>query len=168
MRVFNAVDPVKHSWLCTLKSRQVGLSEVVLRTLAYHAFGKYRGKKIAIVLGTRIESTVEMFDRLKEIFRSIPDTVQLVGADVLKLKNGTTFQIFPASRNSINSFSKIGAMMIDEAAFFNYEEDRVILDAYLPIARTNRSDVFLISTANGPRVCFTTRLRPRSRQAGQS
>ena len=37
---------------------------------------------------------------------------------------------------------------------WDLSEDQVILDSFLPIARTNSSDVFMISNPNGPRGFF--------------
>lgn len=154
MQVFDAVDPVKRSWIHLNKSRQCGFTELVLRALAYYAFSKYQGKKIAIVAGTRVETTQEIFERLKAMFSTIADTVQLSAADTLKLKNGTSFHVVPASKHAINGWSKFGAFLLDESAFWNLEDDRVILNSFLPIARTNSSDVYAISNPNGPRGYF--------------
>ena len=126
----------------------------MLRILAYFAYSKYKGKKIAIVAGTRVETTQEIFDRLKALFRNISDTVAVTAADEIRLKNGTSFHVVPASKHAINGWSGFGAFLLDESAFWNLEEDSVILNSFLPIARTNSSDVFMISNPNGPRGFF--------------
>jgi len=152
--VFEAVDPQRRSWLIVNKSRQIGITEIVLRILVYLSFSKYRGKKIAIVAGTRVETAMEIFERLKALFRNIPEAVQLAAADHLILKNGTSYHVVPASKNAINGWTGFAAFLLDESAFWNLEEDTVILNSFLPIARTNGSDVFQISNPNGMRGFF--------------
>lgn len=154
LKVVESVHPSKRSWIALNKARQCGFTEVVLRTMAWLSFSKYRGKKIAIVAGTRVETTEEIFDRLKALFRNIGETVKLASADVLELKNDTSFHVVPASKHAINGWSGFAAFLLDESAFWNLEEDTVILNSFLPIARTNSSDVFMISNPNGPRGFF--------------
>ena len=153
-KIFEAIHPTKRSWICLNKSRQCGFTEIVLRCMVYYAFSKYKGKKIAIVAGTRVETTLEIFDRLKSLFRNISETVKLSSTDRFELKNGTSFHVVPASKNAINGWSGFAAFLLDESGFWNLEEDIVILNSFLPIARTNRSDVYMISNPNGPRGFF--------------
>ena len=154
MKLFEAVDPQKRSWVALNKARQCGFTEATLRILAYYSFSKYRGQKIAIVSGTRVETTLEIFSRLCNLFQNIAETVAVASSDTLTLKNGTSFHVIPASKNAINGWSSFSAFLLDESAFWNLEEDQVILNSFLPIARTNSSDIFMISNPNGARGFF--------------
>ena len=154
MKLFDAVDPEIRSWVALNKARQCGFTEIVLRILIYYSFSKYRGQKIAIVSGTRVETTLEIFSRLCGLFQNISEVVAVASSDTLKLKNGTSFHVIPASKNAINGWSSFSAFLLDESAFYNFLEDQVILNSFLPIARTNSSDIFMISNPNGARGFF--------------
>lgn len=150
MKVFEAVDPSKRSWIILNKARQCGFTELVLRTLVYYSFSKYRGKKIGICAGTRIETGLEIFNRLKDLFRNINDVVLEDSAETLRLKNGTSFHVIPASKHAVNGLTGFAAFLLDEANRFNLDDDSVIINNFLPLARTNMSDVFMISNPYMP------------------
>ena len=78
MKFHSAIDPVKRSWIVLNKTRQGGFTDIALRDLAYYSFTKYAGKKIALVAGTRVETTVEIFNRLKALYRNISETRSVI------------------------------------------------------------------------------------------
>lgn len=136
------------------KARQCGWTELMLRVLAYHAFFKYAGKKIIIIPGTRESTTKEIYGRFKELFRNISNQVAYSGALYMRLKNGTEIYGQPAAPEAITGWTKIGCVFMDEAAKWNLTEDLPVINAILPIVRTNKSDVIMISTPKGPRGFF--------------
>ena len=137
------------------KSRQIGLTEIVLRIVQYHCFGKYKGGKILIIAGTREKTTKTVMLRLKAMFNKIHSTVK-DDHNVLHivLKNGTEIEGKPSNSEAIRGETKIRAVVIDEAAHFGLVDDSVVLDAVEPILHTNKSDVFLVSTPKGQRGFF--------------
>ena len=58
------------------KSRQIGLTEIVMRIVQYHCFGKYKGGKILIIAGTREKTTKTVMNRLKMLFNLFIHTIQ--------------------------------------------------------------------------------------------
>ena len=144
----------KKAWVHLNKARQCGWTECVLRILAYHGFHRYRGKKVGIIAGTNINTTKQIFQRLRELFRNIPDTIADEGRMYIRLHNGTEYYGGPAAVETFTGWTKFGAFFLDEAAKWNLVEDRPVLNAMLPIARSNRADVFMISTPKGPRGFF--------------
>ena len=137
------------------KSRQIGLTEIVLRIIQYHSFGKYKGGKILIIAGTREKTTKTVMLRLKALFNDIHSTVKDDRNDLhIVLKNGTEFEGKPSNSEAIRGETKIRAVVIDEAAHFGLVDDSVVLDAVEPILHTNKSDVFLVSTPKGQRGFF--------------
>lgn len=137
------------------KSRQIGVTELVLRVIAYHSFFKYRGGKILIIAGTRIGTAAKLMSRLKQLFWNIPWAV----ADghsklVLRLVNGTEIEALPSNSDSIRGYTQVRAIFVDEAAHFDITDDSVVMDAIEPIVFTNKSDLFLVSTPNGRRGFF--------------
>jgi hypothetical protein len=137
------------------KSRQIGLTEIVLRIVQYHAFHKYAGGKILIIAGTREKTTQTVMLRLKQLFGNIRGTVQDDGSNLnILLKNGTEIEGKPSNSEAIRGETKIKAVVVDEAAHFKLVDDSVVLDAIEPILHTNKSDIFLVSTPRGQRGFF--------------
>ena len=137
------------------KSRQIGLTEIVLRIVQYHCFHKYKGGKILIIAGTREKTTKTVMNRLKILFNEIHSTVKDDRHDLhIVLKNGTEIEGKPSNSEAIRGETKIRAVVVDEAAHFGLVDDSVVLDALEPILHTNRSDVFLVSTPRGQRGFF--------------
>ena len=137
------------------KSRQIGLTEIVLRIIQYHSFHKYKGGKILIIAGTREKTTKTVMLRLKSLFNEIRSTVVNDKNDLhITLKNGTEIEGKPSNSEAIRGETKIKAVVIDESAHFAIVDDSVVLDAVEPILHTNKSDIFLVSTPRGQRGFF--------------
>ena len=137
------------------KSRQIGATELILRTLAFHSFFKYKGGKILIIAGTREKTAAKLMNRFKQLFRNIPWAVaETKGMLNLKLNNGTEVEALPSNSDAIRGDTKIKAIFVDEAAHFNLNDDSVVMDALEPIIFTNKADLFLVSTPNGKRGFF--------------
>lgn len=136
------------------KSRQSGWTELILRILAFEAFHKYAGKKIIIIPGTREKTTKEIYGRFRELFKNIENEIDIDGSLYLRLRNGTEIFGMPANVEGVSGWTKIGAFFMDEAAKWNLIDDIPVINSILPIVRTNRSDLFMISTPKGPRGFF--------------
>ena len=145
----------KHNKFHVNKSRQIGLTEIVLRLVQYLAFSKYAGGRIMIIAGTREKTTKKVMDRLKLLFQNIPEClVQSKGSMDIQMTNGTQFEGFPGNSDAIRGDTKIRAIVVDEAAHFNLTDDSVVMNAVEPIVLTNKSDLYLVSTPRGQRGFF--------------
>ena len=137
------------------KSRQIGVTELISRVLAYQSFFKYKGGKILIIAGTRMDTAGEIMRRFKELFQNIPGTIlDAKNSLKLSLKNGTEIEALPSNSDAIRGLTKIKAIFVDESAHFNLIDDSIVLDAILPLVDTNQADLFLVSTPNGRRGFF--------------
>ena len=145
----------KHNKFHVNKSRQIGLTEIVLRIVQYLAFTKYKGGRIMIIAGTREKTTKKVMDRLKLLFQNIPETLMPNTRSMdLNMVNGTQFEGFPSNSDAIRGDTKIQAIVVDEAAHFNLTDDSVVMNAIEPIVLTNKSDLYLVSTPRGQRGFF--------------
>lgn len=137
------------------KPRQSGISEGVLRIFQERAFKQYATKSIKYVVGTREKTTKKMIRRLKDLYRRIPDVVENNSDSLyLELKDGTNFEGLPASAEAVTGDTKIAAVGMDESAKWNKLNDTDVLNAFIPIIRTNKADLFMFSTPKGPRGFF--------------
>ena len=137
------------------KSRQIGMTELVLRVIAYHSFFKYKGGRVLIIAGTRVGTAAKMMARLKQLFWNISWAVSENHNKLsLKLANGTEIEALPSNSDAIRGYTQVRAIFVDEAAHFDLTDDSVVMDAIRPIVFTNRADLFLVSTPNGRRGFF--------------
>ena len=136
------------------KARQIGLTELILRILAYRCFNKYKGGNIIIIAGTREQTAKTIMQRFKNLFYNISHEIVNQSDISLELKNGTVIKAYPSNSDSIRGLTKIKAIFMDEAAHFNLIDDGKVMDAIKPIVETNRADLFMISTPSGPQGFF--------------
>ena len=155
MKVFDAVmKPKRQNKLHLNKARQNGWTELILRGLAFNMFDKYAGGKIVIMAGTREKTTKDIFTRFKALFKHIPEYVMEDGPLYLKLYNGAAAYGFPANPEAVTGWTKIKAFFLDESTKWNLIDDYPVVNSVMPIVRTNKADLFMISTPKGPRGFF--------------
>lgn len=136
------------------KARQIGFTELALRIILFECFHKYVGGKIIIVAGTREDTTKDIFLRLKQLTKNISNHILESGTISMRFKNGTEIVGLPANPEAVTGLTKIKCVFMDEAAKWNLKNDWPVMNAFMPIVRTNGSDLFLISTPKGPRGFF--------------
>jgi hypothetical protein len=150
--IVNRPQPIK---VHINKARQIGFTENMQRYFAYQGFFKYAGRKIINIAGTREKTSKKIQQRLRSLFNNIENTIADNGTDLwFKLKNGTEYEAMPSNSSASRGDTKIAAFGLDEAAHFGLIDDSVVIDAIIPIADTNHSDVFAYSTPNGRRGFF--------------
>ena len=151
---FNDIDHTDCHKFHVNKSRQIGFTELILRILAFRCFNKYAAGNIIIIAGTREQTAKAIMQRFKNLFYNISHEIVNQSDISLELKNGTIIKAYPSNSDSIRGLTKISAIFLDEAAHFNLIDDSKVMDAIQPIVDTNQSDLFMISTPNGPRGFF--------------
>jgi len=136
------------------KGRQMGFTELVIRILLFYAMTKYSAGKIVIMAGTRLDTTKDIFARLTTLIKNLAPYVQSAGPNSIIFANGVEIISLPAQSEAIMGLTKIRAILMDEAAKWNLRDDRPVMNAVMPIVRSNHSDLFMISTPKGPRGFF--------------
>jgi len=136
------------------KSRQIGYTEIVLRKIQHFCFNKYAGGEIRFITGVRIETAKLLMERFRILFDNIREVV-LEDSDLeVTLVNGSHILALPSTSGAIRGDTKIVCIFIDEAAHFELIDDSKVMDAIHPIVFTNKSDIVMISTPNGPKGFF--------------
>ena len=147
---FKAIENTDHHKYFVNKARQIGMTELILRILAFRCFNKYAGGNILIIAGTRELTTKAIIQRFKNLFYSISHEIVNSNDLTIELRNGTVITGYPSNSDSIRGLTKISAIFMDESAHYNLINDSKVMDAVQPIVETNKSDLFMISTPNGP------------------
>jgi len=151
---FKTIDNTDSHKFHVNKSRQIGLTELILRILAFRSFNKYKAGNVLIIAGTREQTAKAIMQRFKNLFYNISHEIVNQSDISLELKNGTIIKAYPSNSDSIRGLTKIKAIFMDEAAHFNLIDDKKVMDAIKPIIETNKADLFMISTPSGPRGFF--------------
>lgn len=151
---FEITKTSKHRKFHVNKARQIGMTETIIRILLFYAITKYAPGKIIIMAGTRLDTTRDIFARLKELTVNIPDQVLESGPNRILLRTGVEIIGLPANPEAITGLTKIRAVFLDEAAKWELKDDYPVINAVLPIVRSNQSDLFMISTPKGLRGFF--------------
>ncbi len=155
IRFKKTIDSTKRHKFHINKARQMGFSEIILRIFQERGFKRWQKKQNIYVTGIREKLAKKMMARFKELYRRIPDVVENNGDNLyLELKDGTKFEGLPANPEAITGDTKIGGIAMDEAPKWNLVDDTPVMNAYMPIVNTNRSDLFLFGTPKGPKGFF--------------
>lgn len=136
------------------KGRQMGFTETFLRIIQDQCFERYAGKKVILMAGTRFKTTKDIYRRFRELWNNIEYHIREESSDEMTLNNGCQIMALPAAPEAITGLTKIGAVLLDESAKWRLVDDTEVMNAVMPIVRTNRSDCFMISTPKGPRGFF--------------
>ena len=150
LTIFDAIHIRRPSWIVVNKARQIGISEIVLRAILSHSIsGKYRGGLIPIIAGTNTDTAQSLLDRISELLNPIRQYVKNEVKGEIELVNNTRFIAGSTNANFIRGLTKVRACLIDEAPFFDLVDDLPVLNAIMPIIKTNQSDIFSVGTPNG-------------------
>ena len=137
------------------KARQMGFTEIVLRTIQYGCINWYTGRNVGIVAATNGDLARKDMRRFTRLFRNIPWMVnKVVYSRTVDLANGTRVEAFPASEEAMTGDTNYGAIFMDEAAKWRLVNDEPVFNSILPIVNTSASDLFLVSTPKGPSKMF--------------
>ena len=116
---------------------------------AVSLFLQIQGGLLAIIAGTNNDTSLALFDRFADLLKQIPKYVKNSKVGEIELINGTKIISAPANPDALRGLTKLKAVLLDEAAFWAMRDDIAVLNTILPLAKTNGSDIYLISTPNG-------------------
>ena len=133
------------------KGRQMGITELMLRLILYFSFTRYAGRHVGMIALTNGDLAQENLDRLWELFAHIPQVaLRAPAAGVIKLQNNTIIKIFNANTEGLTGHTKYACIFMDESAKWRLLSDTALMNSIYPIVNSNGSDLFMVSTPNGP------------------
>ena len=160
------------------KSRKIGATEAVIRSIAMNVFDRYEGHDIMIVAGNNLRIATDILKRLDELFRDKPGTgysFKEPGKDgnvwhynelirrrtfgdrpEIEFRNDTRVMAFAASINeksqTFRGMDDVACIFLSEAAHTGMKKDQSIMNALKPnLANRDDGDFILESTPNGRR-----------------
>jgi hypothetical protein len=135
------------------KSRKIGITEFMLRWLAWLTFSRYAGFDIMIIC-QREKQAKEHLDRLQAMLKPVSETVTDMNSERVRFQNGTRIWIFPSNSQAFRGPDRVKAIFLDEAAHFDAIDDEPILSALTPNLAITNGDMYMVSTPAGPRGFF--------------
>ena len=152
--IFDPLEQGSHIWV--KKSRGIGVTELVLRYLAWKALSspnnELDNKSIFIVSGTREDFANHLKERMEKLFdRKFPNVRFESKYTELTLGNNTWIKVFPTKRiQDLRGYTDVAFLYLDEADFFDrteQEELEYVIKAY---EEKSKAQIILTSTPNKP------------------
>lgn len=143
-------DPAKHKHLWLKKATGLGMTEFMLRIMAWLCLrdDTLGGSQMCIVTGTRIVTAVYFISRMKRLFKNKMDFH--TKETVIEL-NGVRIEAFPSYHvDAMRGLDNVSFILLDEADFFPKSEQidaRHVSERY--IGKSN-SYLAMVSTPNAP------------------
>jgi len=163
------------------KSRKIGATEAVIRSIAMNVFDRYQGHDIMIVAGNELRIATEILKRLDELFRDKPRSgysFKEPGKDgniwhydelirrstfgnrpEIEFRNDTRVMAYAASMSGksqgFRGTDDVVCIFLSEAAHTGMKRDQPIMNALEPnLANRDEGDFIMESTPNGKRGFF--------------
>lgn len=177
---YNAIQ--KYHKVLLNKSRKIGATEAVIRSIALNVFGRYKGHDVMIVAGNELQIAREILIRLNELFHDkkhkdgqyafrddfnnkwrYDELIQRSSIQsphpTIEFRNSTRVFSFAASRQeksqSFRGPDDLICIFLSEAAHTGLVDDQPIMNALEPnLANRDDGDLILESTPNGKRGFF--------------
>jgi hypothetical protein len=131
-----------------LKARQLGISTIVSGYVAWMMM--FHKEKNVLVMATKLNTAIEIVDKVKDIIESVPDWLKIATVTVnnktkFELSNGSRIHGTPTSKDAGRG-QALSLLIIDEAAFVDDMDD--LWTGLLPTISTGGRCIGL-STPNG-------------------
>ena len=135
----------KHVWV--KKSRGLGISELVLRLMAWLCLKdtSCRGAQMAIITGPRLELAIDMINRIKGLFLDKLGVTFDTDKTVIML-NGCTVKGYPSNANTSRGQPDMRFIFLDEADFFSPSEQKQAREAAEGYIGKSDPYIILVST----------------------
>jgi hypothetical protein len=150
--LYDSLQNHKHIWI--KKARGIGVTEFLLRYIAWSCFSKYSANsRVCIVTGPRLDLAEDLIARFKGLLIErnyiIPDRT----ASTVAIVNGVKVEAFPSHRvDTMRGLDNVKFIISDESDFyltFQQKEVRAVMEGYIGKPNSNPT-IVLVSTPNAP------------------
>jgi hypothetical protein len=146
----------EHQCILIKKSRGLGVTEYLLRHIAYCCVtGIFPpNSRVCLTTGPRIDIAEDLISRFKGLFSKVAPNLFDKSKSTVAILNGVKVEAFPSHNcASMRGLDNVKFIMSDEADFyprFQQQEIRAVSEGYL--AKPNSSDltIVFVSTPNAP------------------
>ena len=149
--ITNDIESHQHVWI--KKSRGLGITEIILRYLAWCCLSSdyYKNKFIHIIAGTREDFANKLIVRLENIFQHKYPDVRFQSKYTELWLNKTLVQIYPSKQlKDLRGHIDVSFMFIDEADYFDRAEQEELPFVIKSYEEKSNAKVLMVSTPNRP------------------
>lgn len=149
--ITNDLDAHHHLWV--KKSRGLGITEIILRYLAWCCLSSdyYANRFIHIIAGTREEFANKLIVRLENIFQRKYPNVRFQSKYTELWLNKTLLQIYPSKiMKDLRGHVDVSFMFIDEADYFDPKEQQELPFVIKSYEEKSNAQIIMVSTPNRP------------------
>jgi hypothetical protein len=145
---------IDHKLIWIKKARGIGVSEFILRWIAYCSFNVFpAGSRVCIIVGNRISLAEDLIARLKGLFDKVAPGLYDRTKSTEAIINNVVVSAFPSYHSeAMRGLVNVRLIFSDETDFyppFQQREFRAVLEGYL--AKPNSSpQILLVSTPKDP------------------
>ena len=139
--------------LWVLKATGLGVTELILRVMAWLCLSsnKYKGQRMDIVTGPRIQQAIELIDRMKNLFVDNYSELFFETNMVTVILNNVKIQAFPsATLDTMRSYKDVCFVFVDEADFFPKAQQRQVRPNVERYRIKSNPFIVMVSTPNAP------------------
>jgi hypothetical protein len=145
--------PAKNKHLAILKASGLGISELILRFIAWLCLkdDNLKGSQIIIIVGPRLELAVSLISRLKDLFKK--HNITFSDKETVLNLNGVHIECFPSHHiDSARGLPNVSLIFVDEMSFVPSREvdNNNIMDILLRNIPKSNPYLIVCSTPNKP------------------
>ena len=155
--VINKIENNRNIWI--KKSRGIGITELVLRYLAWKivSSNELEYKKIMIVSGTMLKHANDVKERLQSLFERRFPLIRLESKFTeLWIKNTNIICIPSRNVKDLRGYTDVSYLFIDEADYFEPSVNNELLHSITAYEEKSNCTTIMASTPNRPGMLFET------------
>jgi hypothetical protein len=150
--LYEALQDHKHIWI--KKSRGIGVTEFLLRYIAWCCYNRYpANSRVCVVTGPRIDLAEDLIARFKGLFRRLELISTDRTASTVAELNGVKVEAFPSHHvDTMRGLDNVKFILSDETDYyppFQQTEVRAVMEGY--IGKPNSDPhIVMVSTPKAP------------------
>jgi hypothetical protein len=148
--IFDALQNPNYKAIWIKKATGLGITEFMLRYILWLCLkdDNLRNTQICIVTGPRINLSIDLIRRMKELLRKI---ILIKTKETLLELNDVRIEAFPSFHlNAIRGLPNVSFILVDEADFFPPKEQEQVRDIVERYVGKSGAQVVMVSTPNSP------------------
>jgi hypothetical protein len=151
----NIITRQQHKHLAVIKATGLGITEFVLRWIAWMCVRNddMKGQRVCIVTGPNIALAITLIKRLEELFLNPESEYQLVfdTKETVLVLNGCLIQAFPSHHlDAMRGLTNVAIVFQDEASFFEINQANDAVDVSQRYIAKSDPYLIVVSTPNKP------------------
>jgi hypothetical protein len=150
-RLAKVYSPRKNKHVAVLKATGLGISELILRFIAWLCLrdNELKGTQIILFTGPRLELAISLIRRLKEMFA--PHSITFTDKETVCVLNGVRIEAYPSHHAATaRGLPNVSLIFVDEASFIPNKEMNEVYDIIMRNVTKSNPYVIVVSTPNKP------------------